>query len=202
MQWGDERVYQTGKMQPLPINTHLHLKYSHPLLWIDLGGRGGGWNHRLDPDNAEKKRSSRHTPWEMKQLGKNMMWVTNTLKHTHTRTNSGTQARSHGQPIKCNTPLENRRAEWIAAMLLVLPLSFLPKWSLRFHSDSQKLQLFKFLLHNDLPSPCKAACLVALYLYLEIILSSWILQAVGDIFVSWRRPRISSPVFLYPDRMN
>lgn len=140
----------------------------------------------------------------MKQLGKNMMWVTNTLKHTHTqtRTNSGTQARSHGQPIKCNTPSENRRAEWIAAMLLVLPLSFLPKWSLRFCSDSQKLQLFKFLLHNDLPSPCKAACLVALYLYLEIILSCWILQAVRDIFVSWRRPRISSPVFLYPARMN
>lgn len=121
---------------------------------------------------------------------------------THTHTNSGTQAHSHGQPIKCNTPSENRRAEWIAAMLLVLPLSFLPKWSLRFRSDSQKLQLFKFLLHNDLPSPCKAACLVGLYLHLEIILSCWILQAVGDIFVSWRRPRIASPVFLYLARMN
>lgn len=36
---------------------------------------------------------------------------------------------------------ENRETEWIAAILLVLPQSYLLKWQLRFHSDLQKLQL-------------------------------------------------------------
>lgn len=36
---------------------------------------------------------------------------------------------------------ENRETEWIAAILLALPQSYLLKWQLRFHSDLQKLQL-------------------------------------------------------------
>lgn len=57
----------------------------------------------------------------------------------------------------------------MAAMLLVFPLSLPFKWSLRFCSDSQKLELRKSSLHNDLPSPRKAVQLVELYLYLETI---------------------------------
>lgn len=188
-----------------PASTY---QYASPFgIFSSITLKGGGeitaWS--LTRKGKKKKKLQTYTLGN-EATHKNMKRVTNTLKHTHTHNqthaNSGTQARSHGQPIKCNTPLENRKAEWIAARLLVLALSILPKWSLRFRSDSQKLQLFKFSLHNDLPSPCKAVCLVGLYLYLETILSRWILQDVGNILDSWKRPRISSPVFLCPARVN